>query len=241
MTSPDPEDTDLWGVRARGPSGWALLDDHKGDSMNWTRDDLKWWIGIIASVVVGIATLGTTVTEYGIPLAALPFLRLIALVVGIVSGKLATSPLPGENDSNKVDSSRFMIWLLPLVLVGGLSVQGCAFLGLSKPDTIVTPAGQQAWTAKQAVDQLGRFQNAVIDAQHANKVKAADARELVAWLSGDTTTTPPTVGLMNTIAARPTDWQAQAKVTWKAFRPRLAGVAELANWLPVVDSLIGVS
>lgn len=63
-----------------------------------TRNDAKWAVGMLAAIVTGLATLGSTVVDYGVPAVALPYIRLIALVVGIVSGKLATSPLPGKND-----------------------------------------------------------------------------------------------------------------------------------------------
>lgn len=67
-----------------------------------TRDSALWWFGIVAAVIVGIATLGNT-ADYGIPDSWLPFIRLAALIIGIVSGKLATSPLPGKPSENVVN------------------------------------------------------------------------------------------------------------------------------------------
>jgi len=64
--------------------------------MAMTRDDLTWWAGIAAAVILGLATLGNGITAYGLPLAIVPYVRLAALIIGIVSGKLATSPLPGK-------------------------------------------------------------------------------------------------------------------------------------------------
>lgn len=69
--------------------------------MTISRDSVIWWVGIAASVVLGLASL-TDPGAYGIPEAWLPYLRLAALVVGIFSGKMATSPLPGEHDAAKV-------------------------------------------------------------------------------------------------------------------------------------------
>lgn len=62
----------------------------------FTRDDVKWAFGMIAAVVMCLATLGDTVVNYGIPVSWLPYIRLGALVIGIISGKMATSPLLGE-------------------------------------------------------------------------------------------------------------------------------------------------
>lgn len=72
-----------------------------------TRDSRLWWVGIVSAVILGLATLDsgsgpTSLAYYGIPLAAAPYIRLAALVIGIVSGKLATSPLPHSDDANKV-------------------------------------------------------------------------------------------------------------------------------------------
>ena len=58
------------------------------------RDSWIWTLGMMASVVVGLATMGD-LSAYGIPASWEPYLRLAALVIGMISGKLATSPLPG--------------------------------------------------------------------------------------------------------------------------------------------------
>jgi hypothetical protein len=60
-----------------------------------SRDSALWWFGIVAAIVMGVASAGN-LQDYGIPDAWLPYVRLSALVIGIVSGKLATSPLPGK-------------------------------------------------------------------------------------------------------------------------------------------------
>lgn len=69
--------------------------------MRISRDSIVWWVGIVGSVVVGLADLSAAgnLAHYGIPEGAAPYLRLGALVVGIVSGKLATSPLAGKRDA----------------------------------------------------------------------------------------------------------------------------------------------
>lgn len=71
-----------------------------------TRDSAVWAWGIVAAVVLGLATLGPgdpanplSLGYYGIPDGAAPYIRLAALLIGIISGALKTSPLPGENDA----------------------------------------------------------------------------------------------------------------------------------------------
>lgn len=63
--------------------------------MPLSRDSIVWWFGMFGAVIMGVATAGN-LHDYGIPDSWLPYLRLAALVVGIISGKLATSPLPGK-------------------------------------------------------------------------------------------------------------------------------------------------
>lgn len=65
-----------------------------------TRDDLKFKIGVGVAVIIGLATLTEgTVHALGLPLAIVPLLpwaRLAAFVVGIVSAQLGKSPLQGK-------------------------------------------------------------------------------------------------------------------------------------------------
>lgn len=73
----------------------------------FTRDSIVWWFGIVGAVLVSGATLqtcdphvascGTSPTQlayYGIPEHWAPYIRLGALLVGIVSGVMKTSPRP---------------------------------------------------------------------------------------------------------------------------------------------------
>jgi hypothetical protein len=75
------------------------------------RDSWFWWLGILSSIVVALATLTTgdpsnplTLGYYGIPDVWAPYIRLIAFVIGIGSGKLATSPLPAKPDDQAVST-----------------------------------------------------------------------------------------------------------------------------------------
>lgn len=63
----------------------------------FTRDSVIWWIGIVGSAVVGVST----------NLDAFPWLSqearqwisLASFVVGVVSGKMSTSPRPHSRDA----------------------------------------------------------------------------------------------------------------------------------------------
>ena len=93
--------------------------------MKLSRDSVVWWFGMIAAVIVGLATLGDSVTDYGIPATWVPYVRLAALIVGIVSGKLATSPLKGAEDAPAVDLKKIGAPLVLVMLLAG-GTAGCA-------------------------------------------------------------------------------------------------------------------
>lgn len=206
-----------------------------------TRDDLKWTGMALVAVLVGLAALSdTTVQMLGLPAAIVPWLpwcRLGALMVGVVGAKLGNSPLPGKADpplsSKTLDNIAKSIPAIFLLAV--LTMPGCLY---SAPPNL-TPQAQKAYTADQVVTRLGELQNAVIDAATANKVKTADARLIVAWISGDKTTTPPTVGVLDMIAATPSGWQAAAQVAWPRIQAALQNNPNLSVWAPIVQQLLG--
>lgn len=82
---------------------------------------MVWWFGILAAVLVSLATLqpcdphvttcGSSPTQlafYGIPEAWAPFIRLGALLIGIVSGVMKTSPRPhSEFGDSKITPKDF--------------------------------------------------------------------------------------------------------------------------------------
>ncbi len=59
-----------------------------------TRDDLIWWVGMIGGIAVGLSASFNLFPW--IPTGWQHAISLIAFVGGVVSGKLATSPLPGD-------------------------------------------------------------------------------------------------------------------------------------------------
>jgi len=84
-----------------------------------TRDSWIWTLGIVAAVLAAAAN------QAGLfPADWYPWINFAALILGIVSGKLATSPLAGENDGAKVNVSNIGKVVLLLILLPGLV--GCA-------------------------------------------------------------------------------------------------------------------
>ena len=69
--------------------------------MAWSRDSKIWWAGMLASVV---GTVAAQSQQAGVPPEYQGYVQIASLIVGIISGKLATSPLPGaqKDDSVKV-------------------------------------------------------------------------------------------------------------------------------------------
>lgn len=62
----------------------------------FTRDDGVWFWGKWAAVATSLATMGTDVTQFGVPGSVVPYIKLAALILGIFSAQQATSGLPGK-------------------------------------------------------------------------------------------------------------------------------------------------
>ena len=131
-------------------------------------------------------------------------------------------------------------------IVGVLLCAGFAAIAVAtgcstfrSPPTIVTAAGRAAFAADVLVQQFGRFQNVIIDLSRTGRIKTEDARLIVLWISGDTTATPPQTGLLKAIVDHPNEWKPAARVTWATFRPKLAAIPEVENWLLIVDDVLG--
>lgn len=108
------------------------------------------------------------------------------------------------------------------------------------PATVTTPEGQRAFNADQIVQRLGEFQSAVIDLSRAGKIKLEDARIIVAWVSGDKNATPPVTGVIDILRAYPASGPTGlVNASWQTARPRVVAVPDLADWVPVLDQLLG--
>jgi len=143
-----------------------------------TRDSILWWFGIIGAVIVGLATLGN-LNDYGIPDNWLPYIRLAALIVGIVSGKMATSPLPGKKDGGGagVGSISTTGRILPMLLIGTLAL-GAATLPACRPHNapILSPQGQIAYTADQIAVRVQELQRTAIQAEASGGLSTSTTR-----------------------------------------------------------------
>lgn len=66
-----------------------------------TRDSNVWWVGMVGAIIAALAT-NFNVIDPLIPAAHVAqvhaALNLLAMVIGVVSGKMATSPLAHSGD-----------------------------------------------------------------------------------------------------------------------------------------------
>lgn len=66
-----------------------------------TRDSRWWWVGILLPVLVELFNaVVANPAQFGIPAEWLPIIRLVTLLIGLVSAKLATSPLRAKSDAD---------------------------------------------------------------------------------------------------------------------------------------------
>lgn len=70
-----------------------------------TRDSKVWWVVMIGSVAAAVLSHMNLLDPF-LPAASVDKVRagieLIALIAATIGGKMATSPLPGENDANTI-------------------------------------------------------------------------------------------------------------------------------------------
>ena len=61
-----------------------------------TRDSALWWVGMVGAIATGLA-LNFDLFPW-IPDSVQHWISLVAFVTGIVSGKMASSPLKGKDE-----------------------------------------------------------------------------------------------------------------------------------------------
>lgn len=94
---------------------------------------------------------------------------------------------------------------------------------------IASPAAKQAYAADQVVTRIEELQTVVIDLALSNQIPMPTARIIVKW----------TVAANTTIGQTPNGWQAVVSVGWRQIRDEVAKLPQLAQWVPIIDALIG--
>lgn len=102
----------------------------------------------------------------------------------------------------------------------------------------LSPKGQVAATADAVLKRIGEFQNTVISLGTSGQIATADAREIVAWISGDNKASPPRKGVVDLIEASPSGWKAVLKAGWPTIRPLVAKYGPLMPWLTYIDTAV---
>lgn len=136
-------------------------------------------------------------------------------------------------------------WLLAL---GGLIVTTAA---CHAPATIVTPAGQAAYSADQVITRLQEISNLVIadTGTQPGNIKPKDAFTIIEWISGDaqhvdptTGKIAPTTGIAQLVATtQGQGWKAAAKAAWNArIRAIFDSYPKLGPYTPIIDALLEV-
>lgn len=140
--------------------------------MTITRDSTVLWLGIAGAVVIYLGASPSPMTWVWAD-----WMRFTAFAIGIVSAKLATSPLPGTpKDLGTVDMSKRLppAVVLPFLLV--LTLSACV-----APVSVQTPEGKRAWAAAQVVQRLGELQSAAIQAESGGSLTLPQARVVVTF------------------------------------------------------------
>lgn len=126
--------------------------------MKVSRDSVVWWFGIVGSIVSGLAV--NLQLFPWIPDQAQHWITFAAFVVGIISGKLATSPLKGEHDAETVSVSKLPPAAMLLLALSLPFLSACG----PKPAPVVNPAVTRAQQALQVVKALDVIRDTAVGA-----------------------------------------------------------------------------
>jgi len=190
------------------------------------RDHWVWWLGIVGAVLTACAnSAGLFPAEWA------RYINLAALIVGVVSGKLATSPLPGEHDAGKVDVAKTTITkaLLPFVLLSTISWAACR-----PPASVVTEPGKRAYYAAQVLQRVSEVQNLVIQLNAATPpvMSTAQTRVVVQFC----------VSAAKVLKSADEGWAKVVLAMWREVQAQLpasvVGNPQLVTLFAVLDSLL---
>lgn len=75
--------------------------------MTLTRESLLWWALLALALIGAVAALSdAAAVALGVPVAALPYLRLVAFLTGVGATWAKTSPFPSKHDAPSVNLSK---------------------------------------------------------------------------------------------------------------------------------------
>lgn len=111
------------------------------------RDSVMLWVGAVGALVLYLQNADGTPMQWGYN----QWLQFVAFVVAFVSGKLATSPLPGENDDQRIGGGP-RLWFLPLILAASIGVSGC----LWKAPVVVNPPTEDVQQVRATAIQIAK-------------------------------------------------------------------------------------
>lgn len=157
--------------------------------MNLSRDSLLWWL-LMAGAVVGYLANASSPDTW----TWSQWMQALSAVIGIVAGKLATSPLAGAKKDDAVDLRKIGTLVVLAVVISGMSVVGCG--PTTKPTLVKTDAA--VYQAVKAIHETAVVlgQSGVITPAQELRIQQAlqpvarlgeqATRVIVAWKSGPT-------------------------------------------------------
>ncbi len=147
------------------------------DSLGLTRDSFALFVSKWCAFILALAAMGTDITKVGIPEHYAPYIAGIALFISVSSAQHRTSDLPGANDAYRVTPPKASIWLLAMLLGGGLlgagvTTSSCASSAAVHAAVVVdNTLAQTLHAVKQ--DELAAYHAGTYDkAQHQTYAKA---------------------------------------------------------------------
>jgi hypothetical protein len=167
------------------------------------RDHWVWWLGMVGAVLTALAN------QAGVfPPDWKPYIDIATVVIAAVSGKLATSPLPGENDSTKASAGSAVKMLLPFVLAGSLAASACG-----PPKEYKTEPEKQLWYASQVLSVIHDVQAVAISVNTTNpEILPTETTRLIVNFSESSA---------KAIRSAPDGWAKQALDAWLLVKPKL--------------------
>lgn len=165
-----------------------------------TRDSMVWWAGIVGAVITGLA-MNIGLFPW-IPEQVQHAISIAAFIVGIISGKMATSPLKGKDDP-PAGSARPRIppaamILLAVALGAGAPMMLTGCVGNKAPILTPTQAEKALDAVKRTGDIIAAVQASEIAFYQAGDVPPATHQQIQAALAKASATVLTALDALNT-------------------------------------------